>query len=166
MVGCEPRDLCHYNLSGQGLSGVANELRVLIVEDEMLLAMDIEALVEDCGHEVVAEVASLDEFEALAFDTCPQLALVDLHLAKGSSGLDVCRGISLRWPECVVVFLTANVSKLPPDYAGGHGVIAKPFSQSGMITALDYLSDAIQDPPPSRHTPASFTPSEQWASRW
>lgn len=145
---------------------MASGLRVLIVEDEMLLAMDIEALVEDCGHQVVGEVASLGEFSALSTDISPELALVDVHLAEGSSGIDVGQRIASRWPTCVVVFLTANVAKLPPDLAGGHGVIAKPFSHSGVSNALAYLSEAIQDPPPRRPIPASFTPSQDWGRRF
>lgn len=144
---------------------MSDRLRVLIVENEMLLAMDIEALVEDFGHQVVGEVASLAEFEALNRDTCPQLAFVDLQLADDSSGLDVCSGIAARWPECVIVFLTANVAKLPSDLGGGHGVIAKPFSHAGLLNALDYLSHSIHSPTPSREMPASFTPSVTWLTR-
>ncbi|WP_223798937.1 hypothetical protein [Sphingomonas nostoxanthinifaciens] len=56
-------------------------MEVLIVEDEMLLAMDMEAMVEDSGHRVLAEAASLQEVEALPTDLNPQLAFVDIHLA-------------------------------------------------------------------------------------
>lgn len=136
-----------------------SKLRVLIVEDEMLLAMDIEALVEDCGHQVSAQVASLDEFEELPSRLDPQLAFVDVHLARGSSGLDVCRRAIARWPRCWVVFLTANVSKIPIDYCGGHGVIAKPFSQSGLVTAIDFLASAIDDTGVAQPRPAALIPS-------
>jgi CheY-like chemotaxis protein len=125
---------------------LTGEVSVLIVEDEMLLAMDIEALVEDCGHQVTAQVASLDEFEELPVSLDPQLAFVDVHLKDGSSGLEVCRQATERWPQCLIVFLTANVAKIPPDFCGGHGVIAKPFSQSGMVTAIEFLAHAISDP--------------------
>lgn len=136
-----------------------NKLRVLIVEDEMLLAMDIEALVEDCGHRVSAQVGSLDEFEELPTALAPELAFVDVHLARGSSGLDVCRRATMRWPRCLVVFLTANVSKIPPDYCGGHGVIAKPFSHSGMVNAIDFLAHAINGPGVDQPRPAALIPS-------
>ena len=79
---------------------------VLVVEDEALLAMDIEAMVEDAGHEVVAEGASLHDVEALDGALHPDLAFVDLQLAKGTSGLDVCRLINQRWPETIIVFAT------------------------------------------------------------
>lgn len=54
---------------------MTNTMQVLIVEDEMLLAMDMEAMVEDSGHRVLAEAASLHDVEALPDDLNPQLAL-------------------------------------------------------------------------------------------
>ncbi|HUD91803.1 response regulator, partial [Sphingobium sp.] len=103
-------------------------MNVLIVEDEILLAMDIEAIVEDSGHIVLAEAASLKDVEALPDDIDPQLAFVDIHLANGSNGLDVAKVIQKRWPDALIIFVTANVAKIPDDFSGAHGVIAKPFS--------------------------------------
>ena len=88
-------------------------LNVLIVEDEALLAMDIEAMIEDSGHKVVGEAASLFDVEDLAADLCPDLAFVDIQLAKGTSGLDVCAVIRERWSKALVVFVTANPLKIP-----------------------------------------------------
>lgn len=141
-------------------------MNVLIVEDEMLLAMDIEAMVEDSGHCVLAEAASLREVEDLPGDLNPQLAFVDLHLAHESSGLDVCRYIRSHWPETLVVFVTANVSKIPADFSGAHGVIAKPFSHAGVVTAINYLANGVFDPPPSIPRPASLIPSPNLERRW
>lgn len=139
---------------------------VLIVEDEVLLAMDIEAMVEDSGHQVLAEATSLDEVKALPDTINPQLALVDIHLAHGSNGFDVCRNIQQRWPEALIVFVTANVSKIPEDFLGAHGVIAKPFSHAGVISTLKYLAEGVFDPPPRSARPASFQPSPHLKSRW
>lgn len=139
---------------------------VLIVEDEMLLAMDIEAMVQDSGHRVLAEAASLQEVEELPSDITPQLAFVDLHLAQGSNGLDVCRLIQKRWPSALVIFVTANVSKIPDDFAGGHGVIAKPFSHAGVVNAIKYLAEGVFDPPPSVPRPSSFVASPHLKERW
>jgi CheY-like chemotaxis protein len=137
---------------GKGLS-------FLIVEDEALLAMDIEAMVEDLGHRVVAEAAELTEVEALEHISAPDVALVDVQLARGSSGLDVSALIQKRWPSTLIVFVTANPKKLPEDFAGAYGVIAKPFSRTGLMSALRYIQHAqagyrLPYPPP-----ISFTPS-------
>lgn len=141
-------------------------LDVLIVEDEMLLAMDIGTMVEDSGHNVLAEAACLEDVEELPDTIKPQLAFVDLHLAHGSSGLDVCRVIQKRWPQALIIFVTANVSKIPEDFLGAHGVIAKPFSNSGIVNALHYLAEGVFDPPPNVPRPASLIPSPHLQRRW
>jgi len=139
---------------------------VLVVEDEMLLVMDIEAMIEDSGHHVAADASSLAEVEQLPATLNPQLAFVDIHLAQGSNGLDVCYLIQQRWPDALVIFLTANVSKIPADFCGAHGVIAKPFSHAGVMNALRYLAEGVFDPPPSMPQPASLVPSPHLARRW
>lgn len=141
-------------------------LRVLIVEDEALLAMDIEAIVEDLGHVIVGDAASLDDVVALASDLRPNLAFIDIQLARGSSGLDACRVVRNRWPETEVVFVTANALKIPPDFCGGLGVIPKPFSRNGLVSAMKYLTEGLCDPPPVSQRPASFIAAPHTASRW
>ena len=131
-------------------------LSVLIVEDEALLAMDIEAMVEDVGHSVVAEAASLFDVQALADRTDPDIAFVDIQLAKGTSGLDVSQLIQQRWPNTVIVFVTANPKIIPDDFAGAHGVIPKPFSRTGLMSAMRYIEEGVCDPPPSASQPSSF----------
>jgi DNA-binding LytR/AlgR family response regulator len=145
---------------------MTNAMQVLIIEDEMLLAMDIEAMVEDSGHYVLAGAASLKDVEALPDGIRPQLAFVDLHLADDSSGLEVSRLIQERWPDTLIVFLTANVARIPGDFGGAHGVIAKPFSHAGVTNAIHYLANGVFDPPPSIPLPASFKPSPHLQSRW
>lgn len=141
-------------------------MNILIVEDELLLAMDIEAIVEDSGHKVVGEAASLKDVQDLPDATNPHLAFVDVHLANGSSGLDVCRLIQERWPDALVIFVTANVARIPDDFSGAHGVIAKPFSHAGMTHAIHYLANGVFDPPPHVQKPASLTCSHHLEQRW
>lgn len=145
---------------------MTNVMGVLIVEDEMLLAMDIEAMVEDSGHRVLAESASLRDVQALPDDIWPQLAFVDLHLADDSNGLEVSRCIQERWPDALIVYITANVARIPDDFAGAHGVIAKPFSHAGIVNAINYLADGVFAPPPTTAQPASFTASPHLQRRW
>jgi AmiR/NasT family two-component response regulator len=141
-------------------------LRVLIVEDEALLAMDIEAIVEDCGHEVVGEAASLTDVHALGTLTPPDVAFVDVQLAEGSSGLDVAAFIQRHWADTAVVFVTANPKKVPDDCAGAHGIIPKPFSRSGLTAAMRYLEEGICRPPPITPPPRSFLASTRVKAAW
>jgi CheY-like chemotaxis protein len=141
-------------------------LNVLIVEDEALLAMDIEMMVEDAGHNIVGEAGSLREFEALVPSAIPQIAFVDLQLAEGSSGLDVCARIRQRWSSAIIIFVTANPKKLPDDLGGGHAVISKPFSRSGLTSAMRYLQEGVCAPPPVSPRPSSMFALPSLAAIW
>ncbi|MGI4746277.1 MAG: response regulator [Janthinobacterium lividum] len=120
----------------------------MVVEDEIILAMDISAVIEDSGHHVIAEAASLREVQAVPPSTSLDLAFVDMQLAEGSNGLDVCAHILTHWPAAIVVFVTANPKKIPDDFAGAHGVVPKPFSRNGLKEAIRYIEEGICDPPP------------------
>ena len=141
-------------------------LGVLIVEDEALLAMDLEAMVEDTGHSVVAEASCLPDIVGLNDRLDPAIAFVDVQLAKGTSGLDAARLIGERWPGTIIVFVTANPLKIPADFAGAHGVIAKPFSRTGLISAMQYIAESVIDPPPVSAQPPSFVASAAFRSAW
>ena len=141
-------------------------LRILIVEDEALLAMDMEAMVEDSGHSVVAEAASFHDVELMEEAARPDLAFVDMQLARGTNGIDVCRLIRARWTDTFIVFVTANPAKIPDDYCGAHGVIAKPFSRNGLMSAMRYIAEGVSDPPPTSPQPTSFLASPAFAASW
>ena len=141
-------------------------LTILIVEDEALLAMDIEAMIEDSGHVVFAEASTLEGVRALATSPSPDIAFVDIHLADGDSGLDVSALIRQRWGNTVIVFLTANPLRIPADFAGAHGVIPKPFSRGGLMSAMRYLAQGVSAPPPSDPQPISFVGAPDLAARW
>lgn len=141
-------------------------LNIMIVEDEALLAMDIEAIAEDVGYVVIGTAISLREVQRFPESIDPHVAFVDMHLAEGSNGLEVTAHINKHWPDAVVIFLTANVKKIPQDFAGAHGVIAKPFSRAGLMSVLHYLEQGITDPPPRSTEPTSFQPSPALAASW
>ncbi|RUZ28496.1 response regulator, partial [Mesorhizobium sp. M7A.F.Ca.CA.001.15.1.1] len=71
-------------------------LKVLIIEDEALLAMELESLVEDAGHSVVGWATSSTEAMAMADATEADIVFVDIHLSDGPSGIDVAKYIGER----------------------------------------------------------------------
>ena len=85
--------------------------RILIIEDEPIIAMDIEATVEELGHSVVASCATRAEAVRAAEAEQPDLVLADIQLADGSSGLEAVRDIlaEIRRP---IVFVTAYPERL------------------------------------------------------
>lgn len=68
-------------------------LRILIVEDEELIALDLQDILEAAGHTVVGRATSLSEATKLAKKGNPQVALVDMELSHGESGIDVARAL-------------------------------------------------------------------------
>ncbi len=105
----------------------ALKTRVLIIEDEPIIAMDIEALVMDLGHEVAAVARTRAQAVALAKTHRPGLILADIQLADDSSGIDAVRDI-LASHSAPVIFITAFPERLlsgerpEPTY-----LITKPF---------------------------------------
>jgi CheY-like chemotaxis protein len=101
--------------------------RVLIIEDEPIIALDLENLITELGHEVVATAATSDQAIELAMKKRPGLILADINLGEGGSGLDAVSKI-LEGFDIPVIFVTAYPEKLltgerpEPTY-----LIAKPF---------------------------------------
>jgi DNA-directed RNA polymerase specialized sigma24 family protein len=108
---------------------------VLIIEDETFIAMDIEALVESLGHNVIGIARTHSEALALAKQKRPGLILADIQLADGSSGLDAVNEL-LGTFEVPVIFITAY----PERFLTGQRpepafLIAKPF-QVAVVSAV------------------------------
>ena len=101
---------------------------VVIIEDEPLIALDLERLVTDLGHRVVKIARTERQAIEAILQTKPGLVLADIHLADGSSGLDAVNEI-LRNFSVPVIFVTAYPQRLltgtrpEPTF-----LITKPFS--------------------------------------
>ena len=140
-------------------------LNVLIDEDEVLLATELGFLIEEVGCHDVGHAMSSDEALLLAAELRPDLALVDVHLRDGPTGIDVARKIAT---DCggVALFMTANVKRLPDDFAGACGVIGKPYSEHGVKTALRYLDCCLREGQAPGLPPVGLQLAPAWAALW
>lgn len=141
-------------------------LRIAVVEDEAVLSMELESVIEHLGHVVSGAAMSSDEATLLPA-TAPDLALVDIHLADGPTGIDVGRRFARS--GIAVVFMTANLKRIPPDYAGALGAIGKPYTQAGVEAALAHVvamlgGGASPGPPPSSLIVAATAPYNNGAA--
>ncbi|QDP18985.1 response regulator [Sphingomonas xanthus] len=110
--------------------------RILIVEDEMLVAMELEAILEDLGHQpagIAPDLATADDY----FDLPLDLALVDLNLRDGLTGPQIAERLSSKGVP--VIFITANPRQLGSGLAGTIGVITKPTDPATVKAAIDYV---------------------------
>ena len=109
--------------------------KILIVEDEMLVAMELEAILEDLGHEPVGiapDLVTADNYSQEKLD----LALVDLNLRDGLTGPEIGKRLSER--GVTVLFITANPRLLGNGIAGTVGVLTKPTDEATVRAAVDY----------------------------
>ncbi|MEI9929995.1 MAG: response regulator [Rhizomicrobium sp.] len=110
--------------------------RVLIIEDEMIIALDLENLVTELGHTMIGVATTRQEAVALANEHRPDLILADIQLADGSSGIDAVTEI-LGEQNLPVIFITAFPECLltgerpEPTY-----LIQKPFSRDTVRTTI------------------------------
>ncbi|HTH28304.1 MAG TPA: response regulator [Sphingobium sp.] len=110
--------------------------RVLIIEDEPIIAMDIETIVRDLGHEVSGIAVTRDEAVREAMTDRPGLVLADIQLADDSSGIDAVSDILAQFPV-PVIFITAFPERLltgerpEPTF-----LITKPFQRATVKAAI------------------------------
>lgn len=107
-------------------------MRIAIIEDEALVAMEIEMHLQDAGHIVVGIADTLADAVALAERERPELALVDIQLSAGSNGLDVARAFNAL--DIVCLFATGNCPGADHDHAVG--CLHKPYSGPQLLKAI------------------------------
>ncbi|MBB4197332.1 response regulator [Rhodoblastus sphagnicola] len=101
--------------------------KVAIIEDEPMIAMDLESILSSLGHQVVGPARTHSEAVALAHAEHPGLVLADIRLADGSSGLDAVNEI-LENCATPVIFITAYPeSLLTGERPEPTFLISKPF---------------------------------------
>ncbi|MCV9998663.1 response regulator [Pararhizobium sp. YC-54] len=113
---------------------------ILIIEDEPLIALDIEDMVTSLGHKVAGVARTYGEAITLFEKTAPKMILADIQLADGSSGIDAVNEI-LKSATMPVIFITAFPERLltgtKPEPAF---LVTKPFNPD-MVKAL--ISQAL-----------------------
>lgn len=109
--------------------------RILIVEDEMLVAMELESILAENGFDPVGIAPDLQTAEEY-FDEALDLALVDLNLRDGLTGPEIGRKLGDK--GVTVLFVTANPRLLGDGIAGTVGVLTKPTDPDIVREAVNY----------------------------
>jgi CheY-like chemotaxis protein len=125
-------------LVNEALDDISREApaRVLIIEDEPLIASHLEDIVRQGGHEIVANATTASEARAAFELHHPTLVLSDVQLADGSSGIDAVDEIQRHGPV-PVIFITGFPQKFLTG--GGHEpafLITKPFREDTVKTTI------------------------------
>lgn len=139
-------------------------LKIMIVEDDTALATTLRYLIEDNPrYRVVASVEDADGAIAAAERELPDLALVDLHLARGTTGFAVA--VRLHDLDVPSLFVTGKAPGFPmPDLA--LGCLLKPFTAEEIHRALAMAEDRLRGRETLRpKVPANLTMYEDDASQ-
>ena len=125
-------------LIAQAIADIEGETttRVLIIEDEPLISMQLEEVVSDLGHDVIGTATTRSQAIEIFNDRPAGLVLADIQLADGSSGIDAVEDL-LKFGDVPVIFITAYPEKLltgerpEPTY-----LVTKPFQESTVRAAI------------------------------
>jgi len=136
LIDADPSEV--ESLVSEALAEIERQTRaeVLIIEDEPIIAMDIETIVRDLGHSVTGVAVTRDEAVAQALARRPGLVLADIQLADDSSGIDAVKDILAEF-QVPVIFITAFPERLltgerpEPTF-----LITKPFQRSTVKAAI------------------------------
>lgn len=119
--------------------GPPTGLHILVVEDELWAALDMEWVVRKLGHEVVGPAATADEAIRLAESELPDLVLMDIRLANDSDGVTAAIEIRRRL-GIASLFVSAHgelATRQRAEAAEPAGFIEKPFAPETLAIAID-----------------------------
>ena len=121
-------------------------LRILVVEDEAITALDLSAILQRCGHEVVGVTGTAAGARELAALHRPDLVLVDVNLGDGGDGVeaatDIREALDIR-----AIFLTAYSDARTRDRAQAAwplGLVKKPFEPEALGSVLRGAANLIK----------------------
>lgn len=126
--------------------------RVLVVEDEIFVAIEIESVLQDLGHWPIGIAA--DSRRALELAKEAELAFVDLNLVDGPTGIDL--GRRLASDGVTVMYMTANPAQLGDGVPGTIGVLPKPVNERELRSAVEFAV-AVRNRTPGVVPPSRMT---------
>jgi CheY-like chemotaxis protein len=114
-----------------------NGARILIIEDDLLIVMDLQTTLEDLGHQVVGSISRGEEACQTIEETLAEVVLMDIRLGGSLDGISTAQLIQSRF-DIPIVFLTAVA-----DVKKGSGstdswpVVNKPFREEELQSAIE-----------------------------
>ena len=119
--------------------------RVLICEDEPLVALDLEQMVYDSGHVPIGPARGYGEAMELAEVSKPDVAIIDIHLADGLTGTSVARALAERGTRIIVLSSVTDV--LPGLAEIPHVFITKPVDPEALVAVLQLEGERAEPAP-------------------
>lgn len=128
-------------------------MRILVVEDEPLIALWTQAILEDAGHMVIGLAQSQAEAMALAERDRPDLVLMDINLADGHGvGIELARRIRQQFGACSL-FLSGQSDEARTNRDAALGYLAKPWEASALLASIMAVQQIMAGQMPRRLPP-------------
>lgn len=116
-----------------------SKVKILVVEDELIIAEDIQNMLDKLGYEVVGIGMDFSEGVSLLETTRPDIVLTDITLGGSKDGIDLAKIISTQY-RLPFIFITSHSDKLTVERAKGtrpNGYLVKPFESDDLYTAIE-----------------------------
>lgn len=132
---------------------------VLIVEDEGIIAIEIEMILRDLGYRISGKAKDGVRALDILASTSPDIVILDINLRGSMSGIDIAKVIQKKY-QLPFIFLTALADRDTLDQVKGtmpYGYIVKPFNENDLRTAIElalhrFTVQKDAQAPPSRDT--------------
>ncbi|RZS97358.1 LytR/AlgR family response regulator transcription factor [Cecembia calidifontis] len=116
-----------------------NKIKILIVEDELVIAEDLKDTLEDLGYEVVGIAISAREALAMIEEKSPDLALLDVQIKGGRDGIELAADINERY-HLPFIMLTSHADLQTINRAkevNPYGYLVKPFNEREILAGIE-----------------------------
>jgi DNA-binding response OmpR family regulator len=117
-------------------------LKVLIVEDDFMIADCLEEILVDAGYSVCGIASGVDEAIRMGEEHRPDLAVIDLRLADGRYGTEVAAALNVRG-GLGVLYVTGDAHHPMLIDADGDACMSKPYSANSIVAALRIVSERM-----------------------
>lgn len=116
-------------------------VRVLVVEDETLLRLDLGLHLGEHGYDVLEAGSAMEAIEILEKDRSIRVVFTDIRMPGDMDGIALAKCVRERWPPTIIVICSANTS----DYGGlaDFHLLDKPYVPEKMLMVLDAVNQQL-----------------------
>lgn len=129
--------------------------KVLIVEDDLMIADMAEEILVDHGYEVCGIARTVADAVALGLRHKPDLAVIDLRLADGCLGTEIAAQLATLG-RLGILYATGNMSQVILTATDGDACLAKPYRGTDLLRSLEIVADIVATGRASGPFPCGF----------
>ncbi len=137
---------------------MSRKARLVIAEDEQIIALGMQIFLGEAGHEVCAIAKTAPEAVKLVDRHRPDIALLDVRLAEGTDGTDAAREIRDCWGTPSIL-VTGHLDRGQAQAVGALGLLKKPYDPARLLEMIEAAMRWIERGTPDEAAPPGMFPS-------